>query len=440
MRRSFILIIVLFIVSLCGVEARACQCAGESKPCEEYWRVSAVFIGTVIEGRLVTVKEGDYEHQQRAVRISIDEAFRGVEGAEVEVLTGLGDSDCGFGFRRAQQYLIYAYRAENDQKLHTSICTRTRSLSEATADLLYIRGLAKAKRGATITGEVVRYLRGAEGGLANQPLAGVKVVFEGPQKYEAVTDANGKYRLEDAVAGEYIVKPIAPSGLSPRGPDRKTTVADKGCAEVSFWLESSARISGTVLNPQGLPVPKAEIFLIAADKEKYRGHWDAAYADENGKYDFKLIPPGSYVLTIRYDGMTSQTRPFPLMYYPGVAEKSQAKVFTIREGQLIEDFDLQMPPMPAEYEVHGSVVWSDGKPASAARVFYGMLNEGISHAVVIDDQGRFRFKAYEGLQLAIDASIEIEKGKYVRSNSIQLTVGADNQPIKLVLPAANNQR
>ena len=81
MPRTLIFIFALFIVGWCSVDARACSCAGESAPCQAYWETSAVFIGTVIEGRLVTVKEGDYEHQMRGVRLSIDEAFRGIEGA-----------------------------------------------------------------------------------------------------------------------------------------------------------------------------------------------------------------------------------------------------------------------------------------------------------------------------------------------------------------------
>src|SRR2546430_2127058 len=83
--------------------------------------------------------------------------------------------------------------------------------------------------------------------------------------------------VDAMAAGEYTVKLIAAPGLGLRGPDRKVTVADKGCAEISFWLESSAQLSGRVLNPQGLPVANAEIFMLDADKEKYRGHWDAAY-------------------------------------------------------------------------------------------------------------------------------------------------------------------
>src|SRR6185369_11608118 len=118
------------------------------------------------------------------VRLSINQPFRGVEGAEVEVLTGFGGGDCGFGFRQTEQYLVYAYRSERNQKLYTSICTRTRLLFDAEADLAYIRGLAKAKPGGTISGEVAKYQRDANGTLTHPPLSGVKVTFEGPDKYE----------------------------------------------------------------------------------------------------------------------------------------------------------------------------------------------------------------------------------------------------------------
>lgn len=432
MPRTLIFILALFIVGLCGVDARACSCAGEGTPCQEYWEVTAVFIGTVIEGRIVTVKEGDFEHQMNAVRLSIDEAFRGVEGAEVEVLTGRGGGDCGFGFRRAQQFLVYAYRSEGDQKLHTNICTRTRAISEADPDLVYIRGLSKAKSGGTISGKVVRNRRNETGGSNGEPLAGVKVTIDGPQKAEAVTDAKGEFKIEGIQPGEYTVVPAAPKGLATRGPDEKVKVADRGCAAVHFWLESSARISGCVLNAQGLSVAKAEIVLIQADKERYQGYADYAYADEDGSYSFKLIPEGRYVLQIRYDGMSSQNRPFPVMYYPGTADKSQAQVFTIKEGETIE-LDIKVPPLPSEVEIRGQVVWPDGKPATTANVGYVMPKDSIFYAIKVDELGRFSFKAYEGLAFGVSASLEVTKGKYANANSGPIVAGVNTEPIKLVL-------
>jgi hypothetical protein len=425
---------LIVFVLVANSSVAACDCAfGGGEVCQDYWQASAVFVGTVIESHGITVNEGNYSHEERVVRLSLDEGFRGVEGAETEVLTGLGGGDCGFGFRQAQQYLVYAYRSDKDNKLYTSICTRTKSISQANADLVYIHGLNKSKPGATVRGEVMKYLRNEEGNLANQPLAGVKVSLKGERKYETITDAKGRYSIDSIPPGEYTVMVAAPQGLAMRGPEKKISVADRGCAVVTFWLESSAQLSGRVLNPQGLPVPKAEIFMSEADKERYRGHWDAAYSDEEGKYAFKLVPPGRYVLTIRYDGMTSQTRPFPTTYYPGVSDKSQAKVFTIREGQIVDSYDLQVPPMPAEYDVQGTVVWADGKPARGARVGYEVSGESILYGANVDDQGHFSLKAYEGLRFGIGASIEIGKGKYAYSNSASVIVGTSLEPIKLVL-------
>jgi hypothetical protein len=435
MKLNQLFIAGLVVMLYASSRAFACQCAGTRSSCQEYWEATAVFSGTVIESRQVTVSEGTYSHEMRAVRLSIDQPFRGVEGAEVEVLTGFGGGDCGFGFRQTGQYLVYAYRSEQDQKLHTSICTRTRLLSDAKADLAYIRGLAKARPGGTISGEVAKYLRDANGTLANQPMSGVKVTFAGPDNYEAMTDTKGRFRVAGVAAGEYTVKPLVPPALGVRGPDHNVTVADKGCAEIDLWLESNAQLSGRVLNPQGLPVAKAEIFMIEADKERYRGgHWDAAYADDDGKYSFKFIPPGRYVLHIRFDGLTSQTRPFPAMYYPGVTDRSQAKVFTFREGE-VENYDIQVPPLPPESEIRGVVTWSDGRFAPTARVELEI--DAVVYGTPIDNQGQFSFKAYQGLTLVLRASAEIEKGKYVYSDWARITVGMNDQPIKLLLPIAN---
>src|SRR2546430_13451089 len=143
-KATHIILTSVAVLVLAAGRTFACECAGSRPPCQEYWEASAVFIGTVINSRTVTVKEGTYPEQMRAVRISLDEIFRGVEGAEVEILTGFGGGDCGFGFRQAQQYLVYAYRSEQDQKLYTSICTRTKLVSAADKDLAYMRGLSKA--------------------------------------------------------------------------------------------------------------------------------------------------------------------------------------------------------------------------------------------------------------------------------------------------------
>lgn len=432
--KAFRKFVVLLALSLLGTaEAYGCDCQfGGGAVCQDYWKASAVFAGTVIDSKVITVKRGEYDTQQRLVRLSLDEAFRGVMGAQIEVLTGLGGGDCGFGFKQTQQYLVYA--SDYEGKLYAGICSRTKDISKATADLEYMRGLKSAKAGGAVYGEVTARKRNDKGERVMLPHAGVKIIIEGPEKRDAITDKTGAYRVEELPAGKYKLKIALPKGMSTGRTEEVVSLANGGCAVVGFWLENDGRINGRVLNPQGLPVNNAEIFLIEADKERYRGHWATAYSDAEGRYDFKRIPVGRYVLSIRFDGMTGQTSPFPVIYYPGVSDRAQAKAFTIGEGQAIEDYDLQMPPLPLEHEVSGYVVWANGKPAPEARVGYTVIGDAVLYGAKLDSQGRFSFKAYEGLSIALLGSIERERGKGLYSEWVRVTVIPGLPQIKIVMP------
>jgi hypothetical protein len=431
MKLSFILAGLFVLFSLSVESASACSCAGEQIPCQAYSEASAVFLGTVIESRTVASKQGDFEMQSRLVRLSIDTPFRGVEGAEVEVMTGLGGGDCGFAFSQTRQYLVYANLYEG--KLHTGICSRTRLASRAGEDLLYLRSLANAKPGAAISGKVVRYQRNEHGGSDSLPLRDVTITIDGAAKKELKTDIKGEFRQGGLVAGDYVVRAHAPEGLALRGQgEEKVQLMDRGCGVVYFSFENDGQISGRVLNPQGLPVNKAELFLYEPGKEQYQGYWESAYSTEDGTYAFKLVPPGRYILSIRFDGMTSQNRPFPEMYYPGVSDKADAKIITLAEGQHVTN-DLEMPPLPLEFEIEGIVQYADGKPAPGARVGYGG-GAPVVYSVPVDSRGRFSFKAYEGLKLHISATLETEKGKYIRSNGVSLLVAPGRPQVQLILP------
>ena len=234
MRWLFIAITAFALVTLSAGTALACSCL-ERAPCQAYGEASAVFVGTVIDSRVITTKRDKYERSKRAVRLSVDTPFRGVTGSEVELTTGMGGGDCGFRFVPSEQYLVYAY--ENEGKLSTGICSRTRSVSRAAEDLSYIRGLVTTKPRASISGKVVR-IRRDKNGYDNLPLAGVEIAVEGQTNREIKTDMKGQFRIEGLPAGTYVVKVSVPEGLHMTGsPEQRVEVTDRGCAVVDFWLE-----------------------------------------------------------------------------------------------------------------------------------------------------------------------------------------------------------
>jgi Carboxypeptidase regulatory-like domain len=435
MKRSwkYILFATLLFLPTTRTDVYACDCAGNRPPCEAYWEASAVFAGIVTNSSLISVKDGDQQYQQRLVSFAIEEAFRGPHETSAEVITGVWDGDCGFGFIRGERYLVYAYTNPQDNKLYTSICQRTRALSEAGEDLQYIRGLSSAAQGALIYGEAQRYRRDGE----QESMAGIKISIEGREKrVEMMTDLKGRFSAGGLPAGAYKVKISLPQGLTSGSTEQEIKVADRGCAIVYFGVESDGRLSGRVLDAKGQPMPKVEIALCHPEEKRYRSVFNSVYSDKDGLYEFKAIPPGRYALGVRFDGLTSQNRPFPQIYYPGVENIDQATIVNIGDGERIEKYDLVLPPPPAEHSVEGVVVWPDGRPAPNARIEYSQVNVPIAYGAKPDREGRFSFKIYDGLKITMRATVEIEEGKYIYSDWVEASVIGEDVKVKIVLPAS----
>ena len=430
-------LLFLLLVLFAG-EANACSCAGPGVPCQAYWDASAVFVGTVSYSSSVTLDEGNYQRSQRVVRFTLEEVFRGITGTEAEVMTGLGGGDCGYGFRLGGQYLVYAYR-DKDDKLHTGICTRTRLISEAADDIAYVRGLGKAKPGATIFGEVKRLDRNAQWEERLKPVMGAEIAIEGPSKrVKATTDSKGQYRVSGLPSDTYKVRVEPPDGLSIYNVEREAKVSDRGCALISFWLEADTRITGKVFDGQGQPASDVLMELVPTTAREDNAFPIYVRTDKDGKYEMRLVKPGSYRLGVRIFGSAGATYvPFPRTYHPGVSEETGATIFTITEGQRIEAVDLILPPRLVERTLNGVVVSQDGRPVQGAVVWLKEreYSDGdMPYRKETDGEGRFSFKVYEGFKYTLNAYIEAKTdGEQKRSEIMEVRVSENPGVVKLVL-------
>jgi hypothetical protein len=416
-------------------EAAACDCAREGKPCEEYWKASVVFAGIVTGSSMVTLTKGDYTISQRVINLKLDHAYKGIGGTEVQVLTGLGDSDCGYGFRVGEKYLVYAFRNEGN-KLETSICTRTGPLSEADEDLDYIRGISRAARGSLIFGEVSRRDQYAKDD--QKPVEGVKIIIEGQSKRtEVVTDSKGQYKASGLPPGAYKLKIKPPDGLSIYNLERETTVSDRGCAEVDFWVQADTRITGRVSDLQSKPISDLLLELVPA-KPASSPFPQFVRTDSEGRYELKLVPPGRYLLGVRIFGSAGSTYvPYPRTYYPGVPDESRATIITIAEGQVINDVDWQLPPALSEKKLEGVVIWPDGQPVKGATVWLKEIeyaDKDMPYRVITGEQGDFSFKVYAGMKYSLLAIYDSEtKGKQKRSPLLEIRVAENPEVVKLII-------
>ncbi len=144
-------IIIIFFAGLTS-PTLACTCVRVGPPCQAYWNSPVVFVGTPLSVSRITVESAGHKRLQRLFRFRVEEAFRGVERAELEVLTGAWGGDCGYDFQSGTKYLVYGRKLPETRRVHTSICTRTRPLSEASEDLSYIRSIGKMSPGGLIYG------------------------------------------------------------------------------------------------------------------------------------------------------------------------------------------------------------------------------------------------------------------------------------------------
>jgi hypothetical protein len=429
------LVFLIFLLFAFPVEGNACSCAGTRVPCEAYWNASAVFLGTVSYSRTTTTKVGDFDSRQRVFRFNIDRAFRGVEGGEVEIVTGLGGGDCGYGFQLGGQYLVYAYRNDSNI-LSTGICSRTRPASEAAEDLAYFRELPTAEPGGTISGEV-RFRHSTKGkGAALAPVKEVKIFIVGAEKkYEVLTDDQGNFKVSGVTPGLYKVKVELPEGTSIHSPEREVRISDKGCAQAAFWLEPDTRITGRVLDSQGLPASDVLIELVPVKGE--RGYPSYARTDKAGRYEITLVPPGRYLLGVRIVGSAGSTYvPFPQTYYPGVSEESRATIISLTEGQRFEANEFILPARFVERELKGIVLDSNGRAVPGATVWLKenqYKDSDMPYRRETDSEGHFSYPVFEGLKYRVNAYIDGPSGARKESDSIELVVSANPETLTLVL-------
>ena len=434
MNKMKLLVSLAFLLMVLSTDVNACSCAAGGQPCHDYWKAAAVFTGTVIYSSTIASKRGEYDVPQRIIRFNIDQRFRGVKGKEVEVRTGLGESDCGYNFRLGGQYLVYAY-GEAD-KLATGICSRTRPISEATDDLAYFQGLPTAEPGATISGEVKRLDPAARWEERLQPVSDAKIVIEGPSSHlEVITDKKGNYRVWGLAPNTYKVKVELPEGLSINNPEQEAEVFDRGCAQVSFWVESDTRIAGRVFDAQGQPAPDLLLELVPAEGQS-EGYSTFVTTDKEGRYEIKLVRAGRYVFGVRIYGSAGSTYvPFPRTYYPGVGEAEHATVISVAEGQRVDLNDLILPPRFVERILNGIVVDTAGRPVGGATLWLKekeYQDRDMPYRTETDSEGRFSFKVYQGIHYDLKASLEISEDKRKEvERSIQISPNAET--IRLVL-------
>src|SRR6185295_7306533 len=211
--------------------------------------------------------------------------------------------------------------------------------------------------------------------------------------------------------GNYEVKVSRPDGWTIYGPRREVSLADRGCAELNFYVVENGRVSGRALDPEGRPVANLLVAIVdVAGEDVGRIYNKFERTNQEGRYSFSAIPPGRYLLgvnTTRYTHPTDATNEFPRTYYPGVADASEATLLNVGPGENLSDRDLRLLPRRQARAIHVKVLGADGRPVPNARIRFSDVTyhkAGSIAAVNADEDGQYTIEAYEGQILALEAS------------------------------------
>jgi hypothetical protein len=147
----------------------------------------------------------------RVVRFHVDKWWKSEEEDEkkttIDVFTGTGD--CGVAFQRGETWLVYADEDEETSTLETSICTRTRRLTEAGGDLAYLFHYEETPKSSTriegfVSTDVRDQFRGWDPAPLSAPAGGLTVRLSGEDRnLYAASAPDGRYIFDGLPDGDY---------------------------------------------------------------------------------------------------------------------------------------------------------------------------------------------------------------------------------------------
>jgi protocatechuate 3,4-dioxygenase beta subunit len=334
----------------------------------------------------------------------------------------------------------------------------------------------------SIEGTVVAAARG-------EPLRGARLMLspigqgkQHPEPKFGTTDGEGRFLITGVAAGTYhfltAKNGYVKQAYRPDGTEGSETIlnlaAGQKLEKVVFRLKLAPVILGRITDENGEPVAGVQVEALVSQAKSaeglqvpfLRGQWipvKTAATNDLGEYRIYGLSPGSYYVAAIDSGFPELAEAMSLaggstgfvvssgigvsaafgnpsinhatVYYPGVAQRSQAQKIRVRAGQEMRvDFALMGQKTVT---VSGYVIGSNGKPSPQTMVRLRSQNlETIISSLrtmgSTDEHGHFAIKGVPQGSYFVSATVADHEGKTVSAEQ-PLEVGSEDVSLRLHL-------
>ncbi len=441
---------LLVLTLACVSDVWACSCEDPGPPCQDAFRVDAIFSGTV---RSITELPDDRPplrpNEARiplAVRVDFDTiaGFRGINGPTASIVTAGSGPACGYTFKVGERYLVYATKSRGGGFV-TGICSRTRPMRDAAEDLRFLETLSTSgAKGARASGTVQHWERDLASGEPRDygPVKDVRIWVRRPgMTLDAFTDAQGHYEVT-VPPGNYEITAMPPSEFSQRHLNRSVEMPEAGaCVVADFGVQFDGRIRGVVRQSSGAPAGAISVQVIAAQDAGKTGRIQTltVQTDVDGSFEFLDVSPGLYVVGVDLTRRIEDGVIFPATFHPGTSEPALAtQVPVAGAGALQHQLEpMTLPPPRRQHRVSGSVLFADGTPAEGASISLQdgrITNRQVAWGAQTGAGGTFSFVVHEGLSYIVRATYWDEPHRQQLQSSVgPLVISEEIRDLKVTL-------
>jgi hypothetical protein len=408
MRCATPIVLAMAFLSLAARPSDACTCVSNSTSCREVATADAVFEATVESLEVAPAGVTYSSARPRRINLTNIKALRGTP--EPTIVTPWSSESCGYPFKPGVRYLVVAHRG-TDGRFAVYSCGQTLPLEEARTQLEYVDTLNGSPAQTRVWGSVYR--------TSNQmwpftptPVAGATVTVKGPAQRTVTSDAAGRFLITGLPRGAYDVEATTATegGTQVRSlVDRFDWKPDEAyaCAAVTLGIGATGTISGTMRNDYGEPISGAEVFLHSVDPATSQPgeQLTATRTDDQGRYGFSELPPGSYAATANWSTGPTFITPHPAAI---ARTSSGSEVITLGQDEARTLAPLQLERLAA-IPVAGTVRDQGGAPVAGVQIGgWGIHHNGVRYpipaAVVSGGDGQFTLLLWRGQRYAIEVS------------------------------------